>query len=606
MRLKVTVLATLLVAMAAFAFAPAVNAQEPAIPAACEPMNGVLLGDQNGDGFLDAVDLNLLIGVIFFNGKEWFIGTSDHNGDTFADAVDLNLLISELFFNGNHAAPRTTILKGRVGAGRWYLVKDDSCTYQIGDDAIGVFAIGEDGTGLLDCANCPKTDSLYIPLGLTVTGGPSLAAPSAFIVRRSGYVHAVGTSSAPVVFTSSFAEGDRLKGDWGGFVINGCAYNNAVETGFLIQAEGDGGLGGGTCDEDNSGCYKYIRVQFAGREFTLDNELNGITLNSVGGGTPVDAPDAARGVPGGTTFEFIQILQNDDDGIEWFGGTVNAKNCVVAGVKDDGFDSDWGAEWRGQHLIVVRDPDGTKSSGHNGFEWDNSPESPADQPCPRMKPTVYQVTLVGDGCATEGTWLSGDRHQSMHVRRAADADINNCVATEWAEGLEFDNQSGAFTLKECQYPVRHDSTNVGLPNADSLIEVNHSIYYNIGFPSHNTGGGSRDVSNSYEGHVMPLGTVPSGVPSGNAASTNVIFIPGDSTCVEGNNPIFVNGLWPSGAAGNPWVPDFTPNPGDPTGMGIDTPGALPPNDGFFDQVDHKGAVISGNNWLAGWTLFRRD
>ncbi len=609
MRLKTTVLAALVIAVAAFAFAPAANAQEPAIPPACDPYAGTTLGDQNGDSVLDAVDLNLLIQVLFFNAKEWFIGTSDHNGDGAADAVDLNNFITELFFNGKHAAPRTKILKGRLGAGRWYLVQDDSITYQIGDDALGVLSIGEDGVGLMDCNTCLKTDSLYIPVGLEIQGGPSLVSPSAFIVRRSGYVHAVGTANAPIVFTSAFAEGQRARGDWGGVAINGCAYNNAIESGYIVDAEGDGGIGGGTCDEDNSGCYKYMRVQFAGREFTLDNELNGITLNSVGGGTPVDAPDAARGVPGGTTLEYLQVLQNDDDGVEWFGGSANLRYCVVAGAKDDGFDSDWGAEWRGQYLVVVRDPDGSKSSGYNGFEWDGTPEGPALQPCPRMKPTVWNVTVIGSGCDVDGRYTAGPRTNVMHIRTGADADINNLVATEHATILEFDDFAGAYTLKECDYPNRNDSINVGLPNADSLREMNHSIFYQIGYISDNSGG-ATDVTNSYEGHVLPLGAVPTGVPSGNPASTNVmVAVPGDGSCVKGTNPLFVDGIWPSGPAGDNWDPDFRPLAGDPRGVGINTTGAAPPNDGWFDLngADFKGAFEeNGVDWTTGWTSFRRD
>ncbi|GAB4327627.1 MAG: hypothetical protein Kow0074_23090 [Candidatus Zixiibacteriota bacterium] len=606
MRFQTTVLATLLIALVVVAFAPAVNAQSgPAIPAACEPLQGTTLMDQNGDGFLDAVDLNLMIGVLFFGAKEYFIGVSDFNGDGFGDAVDMNEAINQLFFGGPApSVARTIILKGRLGPGRWYLVDDPVLTYLIGDDQLGVFSIGEDGAGLLDCANCPKTDSLYIPQGLTITGSPSLVSPSAFIVRRSGYVHAVGTSDAPIVFTSSFAEGQRARGDWGGVVINGCAYNNAIESGYLIQAEGDGGLGGGTCDEDNSGCFKYIRVQFAGREFTLDNELNGITLNSVGGGTPVDG----GGPAGGTTLEYVQVLQNDDDGIEWFGGSCNVRYAVIAGVKDDGLDSDWGAEWRGQYIVIVRDPDGSRSSGYNGFEWDGTPEGPALQPCPRMKPTVWNVSVIGGGCDVDGRYLAGPRTNVMHIRTGADANINNLVGTEHATILEFDDFAGAYTMKDCDYPVRHDSILVGVPNADSLREINHSIFYQIGWVSDNSGG-ATDATNSYEGYVLPLGSLPTGVPSGNAASTNVMAaVPGDGSCVKGTNPLFVDGIWPSGPAGNPWFPDFRPIAGDPRGVGINTPGAVP-TDAWFDPsgANFKGAFAeNGTDWTTGWTLFRRD
>ena len=59
-----------------------------------------LRGDMNGDGFRDAVDLNSLIDVLFFNGTAGCPPyVSDFNCDGFADATDLNGLIDFLFFD---------------------------------------------------------------------------------------------------------------------------------------------------------------------------------------------------------------------------------------------------------------------------------------------------------------------------------------------------------------------------------------------------------------------------------------------------------------------------------------------------------------------------
>ncbi|MBD3297775.1 MAG: hypothetical protein GF341_03890, partial [candidate division Zixibacteria bacterium] len=65
-----------------------------------------LAADMNADTFLDAVDLNLLILTLFFNGDDpqdvsCPIPRSDVNCDGVSDAVDLNLLILTLFFNGS-------------------------------------------------------------------------------------------------------------------------------------------------------------------------------------------------------------------------------------------------------------------------------------------------------------------------------------------------------------------------------------------------------------------------------------------------------------------------------------------------------------------------
>ncbi|GAB4329507.1 MAG: hypothetical protein Kow0074_26020 [Candidatus Zixiibacteriota bacterium] len=64
-----------------------------------------LVGDLNDDGFLDAIDLNLLVDVLFFNGQVPVPPAvrADINCDQFFDAVDMNGLIDVIFFGA--AAP---------------------------------------------------------------------------------------------------------------------------------------------------------------------------------------------------------------------------------------------------------------------------------------------------------------------------------------------------------------------------------------------------------------------------------------------------------------------------------------------------------------------
>ncbi|MBD3297450.1 MAG: hypothetical protein GF341_02260 [candidate division Zixibacteria bacterium] len=63
------------------------------------------VADLNEDDLYDAVDLNLMIAALFFNGENPQDPTcptprSDVNCDSVSDTVDLNLLIAFLFFNG--------------------------------------------------------------------------------------------------------------------------------------------------------------------------------------------------------------------------------------------------------------------------------------------------------------------------------------------------------------------------------------------------------------------------------------------------------------------------------------------------------------------------
>ena len=77
---------------------------------------------------------------------------------------------------------------------------------------------------------------------------------------------------------------------------------------------------GGNDDNDNSGVISYVRIEYAGFPFATDQEINGLTMGSVGRGTQID---------------HVQVSYSNDDSFEWFGGTVNAKYLVAYHGWDD-------------------------------------------------------------------------------------------------------------------------------------------------------------------------------------------------------------------------------------------------------------------------------
>ncbi len=89
------------------------------------------------------------------------------------------------------------------------------------------------------------------------------------------------------------------------------------------------GLYGGTDPLDNSGSITYISIRRGSANIGEGNEINGLTLGGVGSGT---------------TIQNVEIIANQDDGIEWFGGTVNVTNALVWNTGDDAIDTDqsWG------------------------------------------------------------------------------------------------------------------------------------------------------------------------------------------------------------------------------------------------------------------------
>lgn len=224
---------------------------------------------------------------------------------------------------------------------------------------------------------------VYVPNGVTLTIQPGttiksdVAEKGALCIERGGKIDANGTADKPIVFTSGKGAGDRAPGDWGGVIILGRARTNRSSTPVI-----EGGLDrpyGGTDDADNSGVFRYIRIEYAGIAAFANSEINALTLGGVGSGT---------------TIEYVQTAYANDDAYEFFGGKVNAKYLVAAYTADDDFDFDFGYTGKIQYAVSLRDPafvDGGDAG--NGIECDN--DNPATTATPYTRPVISNMTLVG-------------------------------------------------------------------------------------------------------------------------------------------------------------------------------------------------------------------
>ncbi len=238
---------------------------------------------------------------------------------------------------------------------------------------------------------------LTIEAGTTIQGGDT----SFLLIQRGSQIMAEGTADKPIVMTSALPEGERGSSDWGGLIINGKA---PLNYGANNEAEGEAGTGtfGGTDPADNSGVLKYVRVEYAGALVDAQNELNGIAFQGVGSGTTVD---------------YVQTYLTADDGIEFFGGTVNVKHVVISGADDDSID--WVGGWSGnaQFLVVEQLPD-SGMEAERGIEADNLEADPTATPY--SDPVLSNVTLV----ARAGNGATG-----AQLRRGTKGELHNFIIT---------------------------------------------------------------------------------------------------------------------------------------------------------------------------------
>ncbi len=268
---------------------------------------------------------------------------------------------------------------------------------------------------------------LNIQAGTTVAG--ELATLGTLVVVPGGRINALGTASQPVVFTSDQAVGNRNRGDWGGLIINGRAPLNVP--GGIAIGEGDTGEYGGNDPNDNSGILRYVRVEFAGIEFSPDNELNGIAFQGVGRGTTVD---------------YVQVKMNRDDGVEFFGGTVDIKHAVLNGIRDDSLDWTFGWSGRVQYLVAQQRGD----DADMGIEADNNDIN--NNLLPRSNPTIYNITLVGDPSTTFGN----ESNVGMVLRRGTAATIRNAVIVGFKSwGVDINGSASAAEAQAGTLTVRN-------------------------------------------------------------------------------------------------------------------------------------------------------
>lgn len=236
-------------------------------------------------------------------------------------------------------------------------------------------------------------------------------------IDRGAKIFANGTASEPITMTSA-NDADATattRGEWGGLVINGNAVINGCSTPPCESAgEGNSGMYGGSDDTDSSGSLTYLRVKYPGFLINDLDELNGIAFQGTGSGTIVD---------------YVQVHNSQDDGVEFFGGTTNAKHIYITGSRDDSLD--WTKGWRGnaQHVIVVQGSD----TGDQGFEMDNNGSAPDSTP--RAQPRIANATVIGNANTDIG----------LLIREGTGANFHNLIVKGFADGCIDIDQTETFT-----------------------------------------------------------------------------------------------------------------------------------------------------------------
>ena len=431
--------------------------------------------------------------------------------------------------------------------------------------------------------------TLTIEAGTVIASTPSVDGSGSFAICRGAKIQALGTAEEPIIMTSTsddFATWREACNEWGNLTIMGNAYiSNSFESGnsatfgnnqspmegLTEEFPGDTRvLYGGMDDDDNSGALSYLSLRYGGRVIGLGNELNGISLGGLGRAT---------------TISHVEVMNNVDDGIEIWGGTVNLNYVNIWNIGDDSFDIDQG--WRGsaQYGLIVqgysRDASQGSGVGDNMCETDGAENSDAQ---PVTTAQIANFTLVGQPFDGDGAtaWRDGARVQ---YRQCIIMDCGEKVVRpdgDDGDGSAGYGHNGTLTLAEVfNTPAGTTSTvnDAGIAAAGgaaflysaqvdgTLSGINDSVLYgNDNYSDFDALNGARD--NVIEPKVMPI-----------------VSIERDATPVIRGGKLMQR------------VVSIDPRAAGDAVAAIGTNG----ENGFVEAAAFRGGFAADSTWLCGWS-----
>ena len=409
---------------------------------------------------------------------------------------------------------------------------------------------------------------------LVIEAGNTLAfnASDNILINRGSRIMAEGTANEPIIFTGYEDAIARTAGPydsqlWAGIVINGNALTNNCDdaqraaNACHVLGEGKPSRYGGNNPTESSGVLRYVVVKHAGFDVTgLGDELNGVTFNAVGSGTIV---------------ENLEIYSGFDDGIEFFGGSVNVTNYVALYVRDDSIDFSDGYSGTVKNALVIHAP----QNGNNCVEGDNiavgriptAPNNTASN-LPLTKPTISHMTCI------MSNWDTGTHGASRGViiRFGARAIITDSVIESGRGAAENGVAPPTNVCWEIDGASAPDSINAAQSGETT---INRTV---ISCQTPTTTNAQDNINGDTQtAWIMNTGTTPSAFNTNNAVLTTTSFEdplvtvlqPGTFFSFDDDN---VNGQVTLRGAAGAAIPLQVPD-------------------------NYIGAVQSTANWTAGWT-----
>lgn len=306
--------------------------------------------------------------------------------------------------------------------------------------------------------------TLTIPAGMTIkatAGGANIY----IAIAQGAKIQASGTPTNPIILTSNSAF--PAAGDWGGLILLGKAPINSV-TGSSTSTSEIGSLPyGGTLVNDNSGVIQYLRVEYSGGAADGQSENNGLSFYGVGSGTVV---------------QYIESFEGKDDGLEFFGGTINVSYIYSINNQDDSIDWTEGYSGTLTHVYVKHGPDHDKAFECDGYNTDFSNAAGYFS-----KPNINNVTIIGQG-NTAGT-------EAIRLRAGTQGIFNNILIQGFEEGFDLDGDAGNNPTGAGVVSGDLNVTNVTFTDVTTKVKNDTGVSFNINGDFIKSGDGNATGTN---------------------------------------------------------------------------------------------------------------
>lgn len=342
----------------------------------------------------------------------------------------LTLVVSLLVYSNGTAQQEKGIIGFNSWLNNWTEFKPNKSEYNEPNQII---------TGTIAVDSKLYKKNVYLLMGnvyvtnkakLTIEPGTVIIADAeskaSLIITKGATIHAEGTETDPIVFTSS--RSIRKAGDWGGILLLGDApinkFGNSASANFDLDAAFT--TYGGSNSTSNSGILRYVRIEFAGAKVKGFGNFNALFLGGVGNQTSI---------------ENVMVTSSGGDSFEVFGGDVVLNKLISYKCSSNDFKFNYGAQVNIKNSLVIRASYLQSSSGSRCFyasSYDKKEEVDFSKKLTSI--TATNLTLVNNSQNIKLDMGQGLVREAMFIAENTNVDFKRTVISGFNPAIILDEK----------------------------------------------------------------------------------------------------------------------------------------------------------------------